>query len=77
MAASFDFTPHKTLRSAQDARVAWTVIKFAFLSGDFDAVAVWIEGDALVVAVAGATRPVEDEMAVVFEPLRQFVNPPL
>ena len=32
MAASFDCTPQKALRSAQDACDAWTVIKFPFLT---------------------------------------------
>jgi hypothetical protein len=41
---------------------------------DFDAIPIRIEHDALVVAVAGPARSIQDGKAIAFEPLRERVD---
>ena len=43
------------------------------LSGDLDAVSVWIEGNALVVAISGATGPVKNWVSISMKTLGQLV----
>ena len=44
------------------------------LSSDLNAVSVWIERYALVVAISGATGPVKNSVSIPTKALRQLVN---